>query len=207
MVASSGFCPDSEGWGPWSVERELDLTTCFEHGIMFPALDVLFLVIAAFRLKELRTHMSLPSAYTKTAAFQAKLALAGAIAAGSATELYILVTQTGITGIANALVAGQVIHVGAFAVAAVMHYREQTKARGSSSILLLFWLVTAILSLITLRTDRESGGVSGKAAGIRRTGQYVSPALMVALFCVELWPRRVSEYVLPEDGAEQPEAR
>ncbi|KAJ2428777.1 hypothetical protein GGF47_001162 [Coemansia sp. RSA 2524] len=197
------FCPNSEGWGPWSTERELDLTMCFERGVAFPVLDVFFLIISAIRLRELQAHVVLPNINTKTTVFWTKLLLAGAIAVGSVVELYYLgILTTAFTSIINALVVGQLIHVIAFVVATVLCFYEQTKARGPSGILLLYWLVTIMLSLITLRTDRDSSSALGKTADTLPLLRYGLVVIMASLFCMELWPRRESEYMLPEDDGE-----
>ncbi|KAJ2186808.1 hypothetical protein EV181_003106, partial [Coemansia sp. RSA 532] len=197
------FCPNSEGWGPWSTERELDLTMCFERGVAFPVLDVFFLIISAIRLRELQAHVVLPNINTKTTVFWTKLLLAGAIAVGSVVELYYLgILTTAFTSIINALVVGQLIHIIAFVVATVLCFYEQTKARGSSGILLLYWLVTIMLSLITLRTDRDSSSALGKTTDTLPLLRYGLVVMMASLFCMELWPRRESEYMLPEDDGE-----
>ncbi|KAJ2272600.1 hypothetical protein J3F81_002991, partial [Coemansia sp. RSA 371] len=176
---------------------------CFERGVAFPVLDVFFLIISAIRLRELQAHVVLPNINTKTTVFWTKLLLAGAIAVGSVVELYYLgILTTAFTSIINALVVSQLIHVIAFVVATVLCFYEQTKARGPSGILLLYWLVTIMLSLITLRTDRDSSSALGKTANTLPLLRYGLVVMMASLFCMELWPRRESEYVLPEDDGE-----
>lgn len=45
----SGFCPDSEGWGPASDLRQFDLTPCFEGGVIVPSVLGVFVLVAATR--------------------------------------------------------------------------------------------------------------------------------------------------------------
>ncbi|KAJ2244101.1 hypothetical protein GGI13_006362, partial [Coemansia sp. RSA 455] len=97
----SRFCPTGKGWGPWSPNRELDLTPCFEHGIIMPVLNVLFIGLAIYRLKKLQALYALPSLHTKTAVYWVKLTLASAIVAAPILELLFTASTQPLSGIFN----------------------------------------------------------------------------------------------------------
>ncbi|KAJ2750195.1 hypothetical protein GGI19_005245, partial [Coemansia pectinata] len=196
------FCPTDEGWGPWSPNRELDLTPCFEHGVVMPVLNMLFIGLAIYRLRKLQALYALPSFYTKTAVYWAKLALASAIAAAVAAELLLTAAMLPLSGIFNVFTVGLLLQLVAYLVAIRLHYYEHTRARKSSDTLLLYWLTTIIVSLVTLRTDLSTRYSLHTTYSAVRMVRYAMLVSMVALFGAELLPHRMSEYVLAEDGDE-----
>ncbi|KAJ1887391.1 hypothetical protein LPJ66_009144, partial [Kickxella alabastrina] len=185
--------------GPWSTKRKLDLTPCFEHGVLVPLLSAVFLCVAALRLQRLQRMYALPRSYTHSAVFWIKLALAGAVALAAAAELVFIVLSKSLSHGLNAIVLGQLAQVVAYAVAAKLHYYEHTRARRSSDQLLLFWLASLTMWLLTLRTDRITGRPSPEKHSWVWNARYASAAAVAALFGAELWPRRLAEYALPAD--------
>ncbi|KAJ2873875.1 hypothetical protein GGH93_002885 [Coemansia aciculifera] len=196
----SRYCPTDEGWGPWSLARELDLTPCFEHGVMTPVLNMLFVGLALYRLKRLQVLYALPNFYTKRWVYWVKLALASAIASAAAVELLLTATMSPLSGLFNVFTTGQLIQTTAYVIAIRLHYYEQTRAHKSSGILLLFWLATILMSLVTLRTDHGARYPPFVTYSSVRVMRYAMLLYVTSLFCVELWPRKLSEYVLAEDG-------
>ncbi|KAJ2335810.1 hypothetical protein GGH92_007925, partial [Coemansia sp. RSA 2673] len=196
------FCPTDEGWGPWSPTRELDLTPCFEHGVITPVLNLLFIGLAFYRLKQLQVLYALPSSYTKTAIYGVKLVLASAIAAAVAVELLFTAVMLPLSGVFNVLTISLLIQTAAYVVAIRLHYYEQTRARQSSDLLLLYWLTTIIVSLVVLRTDLGARYAPLVTHPAVRAARYTMLLSTIALFCAELWPRKLAEYVLAEDGDE-----
>ncbi|KAJ2580760.1 hypothetical protein GGH95_002418, partial [Coemansia sp. RSA 1836] len=104
------------------------------------------------------------------------------------------------SGMFNVFTTSQLIQAAAYVIAICMHYYEQTRARKSSDILLLFWLATILASLVTLRTDLGANLPPVEAHSLAWVVRYIELFSIVALFCAELWPRRLTEYVLAEDG-------
>ncbi|KAJ2018312.1 hypothetical protein GGI14_002398 [Coemansia sp. S680] len=196
------FCPTDEGWGPWSPTRELDLTPCFEHGVITPVLNLLFIGLAFYRLKQLQVLYALPSSYTKTAVYGVKLVLASVIAAAVAAELLFTAVMLPLSGVFNVLTISLLIQIAAYVVAIRLHYYEQTRARQSSDLLLLYWLTTIIVSLVVLRTDLGARYAPLVTHPAVRAARYTMLLSTIALFCAELWPRKLAEYVLAEDGDE-----
>ncbi|PIA13267.1 P-loop containing nucleoside triphosphate hydrolase protein, partial [Coemansia reversa NRRL 1564] len=105
------LCPSVEGWGPVSTSRPIDLTTCFQFGVLVFGVNLTFLIAAIMRLCKLQFLPNLPLS----------------------------------------LVIGLLQSV-AVAVAVKLHYKEQHVSRVASTLLLLFWLATTLVSLIRLRT-------------------------------------------------------
>ncbi|KAJ2249336.1 hypothetical protein GGI13_004324 [Coemansia sp. RSA 455] len=196
------FCPTDEGWGPWSPTRELDLTPCFEHGVITPVLNLLFIGLAFYRLKQLQVLYALPSSYTKTVVYGVKLVLASVIAAAVAAELLFTAVMLPLSGVFNVLTISLLIQIAAYVVAIRLHYYEQTRARQSSDLLLLYWLTTIIVSLVVLRTDLGARYAPLVTHPAVRAARYTMLLSTIALFCAELWPRKLAEYVLAEDGDE-----
>ncbi|KAJ2028297.1 hypothetical protein H4S03_007900, partial [Coemansia sp. S3946] len=142
----------------------------------------------------------LPSAYTKTAIHWVKLALASAIAAAAAFELLLVASMLSLPGILNVFTISLLIRSVAYVVAVSLHYYEQTRAHKSSDILLLYWLTTIVVSLVTLRTDFGSRYSPFATYPAVRMARYVMLVSTITIFGAELVPRNMSEYVLAEDS-------
>ncbi|KAJ2720120.1 hypothetical protein GGI07_004797 [Coemansia sp. Benny D115] len=196
-----GFCPSKEGWGPWSASRELDLTPCFEHGVLLPALSALFLAVAVYRIGILRQMYALPRTYTRTAAFWTKISLSTAVFIAAVVNLLLVAKRTHVaTKGLNVFAVSQLIQAATYAAAAALHYYEHTRARNASDTLLLFWLASIVLALVSLRTDYQTGWLRAPHSHpIQWALSAVPLGCMGLLFVVELWPRKLVEYVLPED--------
>ncbi|KAJ2248155.1 hypothetical protein GGI13_004765, partial [Coemansia sp. RSA 455] len=165
-----------------------------------PVLNMLFIGLATYRLKKLQALYALPSLYTKTAIYWVKLALAGAIAAAPVLELLFTASTQPLSGIFNVFTVGLLLQSIAYVVALRLHHYEHTKMRKSSDILLLYWLFTIVVSLVTLRTDLATGYTLSATYSTVLIVRYTMLALTFALFSAELVPRKMSEYVPAEDN-------
>ncbi|KAJ1988448.1 hypothetical protein GGI25_005269 [Coemansia spiralis] len=199
MYRGAQFCSSGEGWGPWSVQRELDLTPCFERGILLPLLNCLFLVPAIHQIRHLQTLHSLPAAYCNNFAYWIKLVLASAIATVAAVELFYFIYSTGIPNSFNVFIVGQLFHIAMLVVAALLHHYEHIKSCRPSDTLLLYWLFAGFVSLVVLRTDYLMENEPKPVYSVLWIVRYIYVIGIAALFYVELWPCRIAEYVLSED--------
>ncbi|KAJ2233691.1 hypothetical protein IWW45_003979, partial [Coemansia sp. RSA 485] len=200
-MLKNGFCPSKEGWGPWSSRRDLDLTPCFERGVIVPALNLLFVALAVYRIRTLQRTYRLPSASTKTAAYWVKLVLSSVIACLAFAELaHLGLRRSGGLRRFNVFIASQLLQAIAYSLAVRLHHYEHTRTRRSSDVLLLFWLASLVVGLLTLRTDRQTSRPSEAKHPIVWALRYSTAAAMAALFAAELWPRKVAEYVLLDDN-------
>ncbi|KAJ2800320.1 hypothetical protein H4R20_004108, partial [Coemansia guatemalensis] len=160
-----------EGWGPLSPTNSAHLTTCFQHGLLAPCLNALFLVAAAVRMRRLSTMPPLPAELVTGRIFSAKLLLATAALLASAAELVAMAIHFPYI---NTYTLSLTLQTAALAVAVWLHYKEQLYNRIASTPLLLFWLFTIMLSLLRLRT----------AASIDYVNEFNGLAYPVALFTV-----------------------
>ncbi|KAJ2018555.1 hypothetical protein GGI14_002203 [Coemansia sp. S680] len=167
---------------------------------MMPVLNMLFVGLAIYRLKQLQVLYALPSFYTKTAVYWVKLVLASAIASAAVVELLFTAAMSPLSGIFNLFTVSLLIQTAAYVIAIRLHYYEQTRAHKSSGILLLFWLATILTSLVTLRTDHSARYPPFVLYSSVRVMRYAMLFLVTSLFSLELWPRKLSEYVLAEDN-------
>ncbi|KAJ2793646.1 hypothetical protein H4S07_006988, partial [Coemansia furcata] len=122
--------------GPWSPNKELDLTPCFEHGIIVPVLNILFIGLAFYRLRKLEVLYAFPSFYTKTVVFWVKLILASVNAGAAIFELLLTAAILPPSKTFNVFTVGLLIQSVTYLVAIRLHYYEQTKARKPSDVLL-----------------------------------------------------------------------
>ncbi|KAJ2788337.1 hypothetical protein GGI18_003014, partial [Coemansia linderi] len=167
---------------------------------MTPMLNLLFVGLALYRLKQLKALYALPSFNSKTAVYWIKLSLASAIALAAIFELLFTAAKLPLSGIVNVFTASLIIQSAAYLVAIRLHCYEQTRARKPSDILLLYWLTTIVVSLVVLRTDLSAKHAPLAAYPAVRAARYAMLLSTTALFCAELWPRKSTEYVLAEDG-------
>ncbi|KAJ1812464.1 hypothetical protein LPJ56_003857, partial [Coemansia sp. RSA 2599] len=185
------------------TQRELDLTPCFERGVLTPALNLLFVALAVHRIRGLQRMYALPPSYAKTAAYWIKLGLSVVVAGAAAAELaYLSLRHGGIARSVDVFAASQLLQAIAYMVAVQLHHYEHTRARRPSDILLLYWLASMIVWLLTLRTDRQTNRPSAHKRPVVWTLRYSTAVAMAALFVAELWPRRIAELVLPDNDSD-----
>ncbi|KAJ1949962.1 hypothetical protein FBU59_000908, partial [Linderina macrospora] len=120
------------------------------------------------------------------------MALASGIALASIADLVHAAMQRPLARSFNVFVVGLFVQSAAYVLAVDLHYYEQTRARTSSAVLLLYWLTSLIVDGVTLRSDMHR-----KRAFL--PARYAELAMILALFSAELWPRRLVEYALAED--------
>ncbi|KAJ1936867.1 hypothetical protein FBU59_004922, partial [Linderina macrospora] len=143
------FCPANEGWGPLSPTRPVDLTTCFQYGILTTGLNIAFLIAAAIRLRQLRSALQLLRTIAVSDLYCVKMAMAISAVFASASEF---VMWTSLYPYQNVYAAGLGIQTVAVALAVYLHKHEQLGNRIASTVLLLFWLATVCLAVMRLRT-------------------------------------------------------
>ncbi|KAJ1916544.1 hypothetical protein H4219_003711 [Mycoemilia scoparia] len=197
--SSVELCPNKEGWGPWSTERLLDLTPCFEYGTIVLGLQALFIVVASLRIRSSKSLDPLPVEFTKSHKYTFKRGLI--FLAGIASllrlghEVVYGETQLRVSILSIALVAQT---VGIFLAFSLQRY-EQTYSRLSSSPLLLYWLTSIIVGILVLYTS------AGTGARERHPADWVLQIILIVLyaaaFVLEVMPRKSSgSYYLLADN-------
>ncbi|KAJ2727562.1 hypothetical protein IW152_006139, partial [Coemansia sp. BCRC 34962] len=92
-------------------------------------LNLLFIGLAVYRIKQLQSLYALPSFSAKTAVYWVKLALASAIGFAAIFELLFTAAKLPLSGVVNVFTASLLIQSVAYLVAIRLHYYEQTRAR------------------------------------------------------------------------------
>lgn len=163
-------CRDTEGWNIVSRIRPFDLTLCFEEGILFSSLYALLLAIAAAKC------LSLSSAQTsRSRSLKSRWILAIKIVSSSSFHhvLFLNTAQLFLTlafsvSVANLLYAvyakisvpvfqSYIFESLSLAAAVVLTFFNHTRARNSSTILLIYWPLHSLVYAIWTRTVLTNG--------------------------------------------------
>ena len=145
------ICHSKEGWGPLSPYRDLDFTPCFQDVALTVFPVALLILSASFSITYLTKRPVRTLSKASYTISVLKNALLVVIALCAALEVSALVTSykhplkvlpfwASIASLASYLVAFSLQHL------------NHTRARRSSTTLLLFWLYHIFASLIRLRT-------------------------------------------------------
>ncbi|EJD44880.1 metal resistance protein ycf1 [Auricularia subglabra TFB-10046 SS5] len=164
------YCTDESWWPPVSCARAFDLSLCFERVALLPGLSAAFILLAAANVfLLLRRHEKLERGRASTAVLRFKIL----------TLFVTLVVAAVRLDAPSAIVQ---------AAAAVLVWANHTRARWSSTLLLLFWPVHVAALAVSARTDAL-------------VGDRVSVQLHATLAALELFTL-VCEVLGPEIGME-----
>ncbi|KAI6037805.1 P-loop containing nucleoside triphosphate hydrolase protein [Pisolithus marmoratus] len=129
-------CRDTEGWRTVSVLREFDFSLCFEEGVIFPALLLLFVVAAATRACHLFRRRSSRALSRKShLVLHVKEVLLALTFVVSASKLALVLAQERKVAVLWSFVLEPI----ALLFALLLTHLNHTRTRSSSAILLLFW--------------------------------------------------------------------
>ncbi|KAK0497158.1 P-loop containing nucleoside triphosphate hydrolase protein [Armillaria luteobubalina] len=184
-------CRDTEGWNIVSRIRPFDLTLCFEEGILFSSLYALLLAIGAAKC------LSLSSAQiSRKRSLKSRWILAVKI---------LLLTLAFFLSVANLLYTvyakisvpvfqSYIFESLSLAAAIVLTFFNHTRARNSSTILLIYWPLHSLIYAIWTRTVLTNG-----FNHILFTLKSVIAGLGVLFFLLEcVGPEWGSEEKIPE---------
>ncbi|KAI9207232.1 P-loop containing nucleoside triphosphate hydrolase protein [Polychytrium aggregatum] len=144
-----GLCASPEGWGPWSESRLLDFTPCFENAVL---LTIPNLFLLAFGIPRLVGLLSTPSpSVPRGRIYQSKMLL-GFLALLISIFDFAFVFVSGASQDGTRILAAS-LAVVAYGFALGLHEVEYFKARISSTVLLLFWMMLAVALSLKIRTD------------------------------------------------------
>jgi len=148
-------CRNREGWGPISRNRNFDFTLCFEEGILFSTVFLLFGLAASFRCYTLaglpdleRTRRSLWVLSVK----QIFIALAVCISLVNAIIVFAFPSPDGVVGIRETYILEVLFLASSFSLTGLNHKRTHR----SSSIILLFWPAYLLSLAVWTRTQISS---------------------------------------------------
>ncbi|KAJ2716007.1 hypothetical protein H4R19_000885 [Coemansia spiralis] len=170
------LCPtDGEGWGPLSPSRPVDLTCCFQYGVLSVGVSAIFIATAAVRLVRLCGAPRLPLDLVGGDVFRAKLVVATAALCVSAAGLGLAWSQHPSI---SAVTIAKGLQTAAAIAAALLHYREQLVSCVASTPLLLYWLASGVLALVHLRTAVGTGLAGIRPITVVTTAGYAFLAML-----------------------------
>ncbi|KAG0203518.1 hypothetical protein BGX28_004238 [Mortierella sp. GBA30] len=142
------FCDADEGWGPVSSSRELDFTLCVQDSVLLVLPSAIFL-IAVFPRFFIVLSKGRLEGVTSTPLFLVKIT---SIVAAFALQVALLaiVVQNDVFG--SSAILSSVLYIVSILAALALHYVEHFNMPNPSSILLLYWLFTALLSIFPIRS-------------------------------------------------------
>ncbi|CAO3572885.1 unnamed protein product [Mortierella alpina] len=143
------FC-DVEDWGPLSKSRSLDFTTCFQDSVLTLAPSVLLLLGTTPRLFKLLRKGRLEGLRLDLG-FLVKGAFATAALALQIALLVVFLQRDA----PSSAILSTVLSIVSTLAAILLHYFEYVCMPSPSSMLLVFWLFTALLSIFPTRTHIE----------------------------------------------------
>ncbi|CAO1618700.1 unnamed protein product [Sympodiomycopsis kandeliae] len=188
---SHSFCPDPEGWGPYSPERDLDFTPCFQQAALWIAPAILLALCASFQIHKL-SQLPLRTSTTPTSKGLLYAKLVILLSAAAITLPLILsplfVQQTypfwSITTLAH------VATLAAYLLAIPFTFYNHTRTRRSSTELLFYELAHSLFALAWTRTYFEKGHRQ-QQQNTTLTGKFLfaifitRAVLILAVFAIE----------------------
>ncbi|KAK0457645.1 P-loop containing nucleoside triphosphate hydrolase protein [Desarmillaria tabescens] len=146
-------CRDTEGWSIISRTRPFDLTLCFEEGILFSTLYALLLAFAAAKSLSLSAKISRTRSSRSRWILRFKiLFLTLAFSVSIANLIYTVHARIPVP-----VFQSYVFESISLAAAVVLTFFNHTRARNSSSILLIYWPLHSLVYAIWTRTVLTSG--------------------------------------------------
>ncbi|WFD36272.1 hypothetical protein MCUN1_003150 [Malassezia cuniculi] len=158
-VSACRVCDDIEGWGPASPLRLYDLTPCFQAVMLWFVPAVLFLLMACFSVRELRTMPVVERDYESNSRLREKDGVNFAIALLALVELAALaiIHVDEATPLTSSIqLAIQAFMVATYVVCGALQHMNHRRARRGSDAAQLFWLMHLFSVPIRLRTMLSS---------------------------------------------------
>ncbi|TPX31400.1 hypothetical protein SmJEL517_g05244 [Synchytrium microbalum] len=142
------FCAGGEGFGPWSTDRLLDLTPCFEETVLLSIPRLLLVIWAIIRSVKLagRPSPMVPKGWL----YWCKMVT-------TSTILALFVLQTTYIFIKHGLgqpflIVSSAVDIPVTIIALVLTHMEHLRSRLSSSALLFYWLLVLIFNGVKINT-------------------------------------------------------
>ncbi|BFZ53008.1 ATP-binding cassette glutathione S-conjugate transporter ycf1 [Savitreella phatthalungensis] len=149
----ASFCPQREGWGPFS-SATWDFTPCFESLLDNVPAILLLVLMAPLAYRNLlgRQVDDTPKDWH----FWAKIIGVIGVASTCLTSLVIQI-HLSYDPVADVRVWSHVINLLALGIAGFLHWLEQQRSRVSGTALIVFWTMKSLIDIIRLRSLVERG--------------------------------------------------
>ncbi|ORZ17222.1 multi drug resistance-associated protein MRP [Absidia repens] len=192
------FCPNNEGWGPFSTVRVPDFTPCFEESVVLLVPAAYLLVFGLARVWILSKRENLSSDMTRNWLYFAKMITLVALLLTTVASTWIVASQTD-SWLDNAPLLAKLFNAFVLVFAIGLHQLEYFRNTISSAVLLFYWLFVLIVDGVKLRTllllrQQTSDSVQFSLF-------VTSFALSLLVFVLECTPRPKSQYVLLEESS------
>ncbi|KAF8527278.1 P-loop containing nucleoside triphosphate hydrolase protein [Gautieria morchelliformis] len=143
-------CPDADGWGPVSRDRDFDFTLCFEEAVLLPTLFGALVLLGFAQALRLTRNPVLPRGKRSCRILKAKLTLL--ILAASCSLSSLVIASLSHPGRFQWPLPTALLNILAFALTPAFTYLNHTRTRSSASVLILFWPAYILSLLIWLRS-------------------------------------------------------
>ncbi|KAF9582928.1 hypothetical protein BGW38_010571 [Lunasporangiospora selenospora] len=148
------FC-DAEDWGVLSAKRSLDFTTCFQDSLLTVVPSALLLLGTAPRLFKLVQKGPLEGGPLEGVKFSLWFIVKAAFATVALALQIALFAVLVERDYPSSALLSSALYVVSISAALILHYFEHFNMPNSSSILLVYWLFTALISIFPTRTRIE----------------------------------------------------
>ncbi|KAG0260927.1 hypothetical protein BG011_001527 [Mortierella polycephala] len=142
------FC-DTEGWIVFSERRDMDFSLCFQDSVLTLIPSVVLLIGLAPRLHKVIGKGRLKDAQANIAFYIKMLAVTAAFA----IQLALLIKIVSEDGFRSSSLLSTVFYLAAVVGAAVLHWFEYFNINNPFAGLLVFWLLTALISIFPTRSS------------------------------------------------------
>lgn len=146
--APTSWCPDVEGWGPYSPTRDFDLSPCFQQLAFWIVPPVLMALCAAFQLSWAFRKSDRPLTPLSRFLLTLKHALVLLAAATMAPSLIVPV----VSGRINISFFASIATLCGYLLAIPVQHYNHHRTRRSSTILLFYWLAHTVFAAASIRT-------------------------------------------------------
>lgn len=143
------MCDNAEGWGPSSTVRDLDFTPCFQDAVFTIAPGILLAIIAAVTISQRMQMPAKPLSHASRTILTLKHVLVGVLCFCAALEVSLSFAQNRLFSVGF---LASLALLASYALSLPLQHYNHTRERRSSTVLLFFWLIHLIFSLIRIRT-------------------------------------------------------
>ncbi|CED82203.1 metal resistance protein ycf1 [Phaffia rhodozyma] len=146
-----GFCPSSEGWGPFSSLRQADLTPCAEEALRAGLCTIAGLTAVGLTLRLLKTQTAKKRVGRSRRVLYAKTALLSITTILALLHLIGIIFTSAVPFLSIFTLSSATLFL--FSLASIpLTYVNHSRTRQSSTLLLVFWPIFLAASALTIRT-------------------------------------------------------
>ncbi|KAG0248925.1 hypothetical protein DFQ27_000519, partial [Actinomortierella ambigua] len=147
------FC-DAEGWGPISSRRAMDFTLCFQNSVITVVPSAILLLGLAPRLHKVLSKGRLEDvSYTQVFVYK----IIGVLVA-LVLQIVFLALMLRRDGYPESFILSSSMYIASIVASLALHYFEYFNMPNPSSMLLVYWLFTALIGIFPTRSLAQESG-------------------------------------------------